>query len=225
VTSYRAIARDLAADGLIARGGFHPEPADAAPEGCATVILVGNAGGPFWAHFERGRRAEPDPLDRWTMRAVSRVAAKAGGWAVYPSDGPPYFPFQRWAMRAEPVHPSPLGLLIHPDHGLWHAYRAAICLYERLAVPLRENRASPCETCTARPCLQACPAGAFSEAGYDTGRCSAHLHTPAGAECVSGGCKARHACPVTPQLPYAPGQAAFHMRAFLAARSRKAEEG
>lgn len=223
--SFAAIAEALSRCGLSARGGFHPGPDDAAPAGCATVVLVGNTGGDFWAHFEAGRRAEPDPLDRWTARQVNRVAAEAGGWAVYPSDGPPYFPFQRWAMRAEPVHPSPLGLLIHPDHGLWHAYRAAICLHERLDVPARDARPSPCARCPDRPCLSACPVGAFTDRGYSASRCQAHLETPAGAPCVSEGCQARHACPVQPAKPYVPGQAAFHMRAFLSARSREAEDG
>ena len=38
-------------------------------------------------------------------------------------------------MRAEAVAPSPLGILIHPDYGLWHAYRGALAFAERLALP------------------------------------------------------------------------------------------
>lgn len=223
--TYQEIAEALTATGLIARGGFHPGPTDGAPKGCKTLILIGNTGGHFWNRFQAARREEPDPMDRWTRRQVDRVAASAGGWAVYPSDGPPYFPFQRWAMRAEPVYPSPIGLLIHPDHGLWHAYRAAICLHEGISVPLRDARESPCERCTDRPCLSACPVSAFTAEGYDTAACTAYLRSEAGADCVTDGCKARHACPVGPAAPYEPGQAAFHMQAFLAARSREAEEG
>ena len=29
-------------------------------------------------------------------------------------------------MRAEGLKPSPLGVLVHPDFGLWHGYRGAI---------------------------------------------------------------------------------------------------
>lgn len=218
--SYAAIARDLAETGLLARGGFHPGPADAAPPGCATVILVGNAGPDFWAHFEAGRRDEPNPLDAWTRRAVGWVAARAGGWAVYPSDGPPYFPFQRWARKTEPVHPSPIGILIHPDYGLWHAYRAAICLHAPLAPPVPESRPSPCGACADRPCLSTCPVGAFSGDGYDAEACAAHLRTPGGRDCIEAGCRARRACPIAGPASYAPGQAAFHMAAFLNAREK-----
>lgn len=217
--SYAAIARDLAEAGLLARGGFHAGPDDMAPASCATVILVGNAGPDFWAHFEAGRRDEPNPLDAWTKRTVNRIAAKAGGWGVYPSDGPPYFPFQRWARKTEPVHPSPLGMLIHPEFGLWHAYRAAICLHEPIVLPAPESGDSPCETCADKPCLSTCPANAFTAAGYDVDACAAHLRTPNGRDCLDEGCRARRACPIAGPEFYAPGQAAFHMTAFLDART------
>ncbi|WP_421882677.1 ferredoxin [Pacificispira sp.] len=216
--TYDGIATDLAAVGLAARGGFHPGPADAAPTTCRSVILIGNVGPDFWPHFEAGRRDEPNALDSWTKRQVDRIAAKAGGWAVYPSDGPPYFPFQRWAMKAEPVHPSPIGMLIHPDFGLWHAYRAAICLHDAVPLPARDERPSPCTACADKPCLTTCPVGAFTGQGYDVPACAAHLLTEDGRDCVEQGCRARRACPVAGPDLYAAGQAAFHMRAFVAAR-------
>lgn len=216
--TYDRVASALAEVGLVARGGFHPVPDDAAPPTCRSVILVGNVGPDFWPRFEAERRDEPDPLDAWTKRQVDRVAASAGGWPVYPSDGPPYFPFQRWAMKSEPVHPSPIGMLIHPDYGLWHAYRAAICLHDAVPLPVPDNRPSPCETCADKPCLTTCPVGAFSSSGYDVPACATYLRTDAGQNCIDHGCRARRACPVAGPHLYAPDQAAFHMRAFLAAR-------
>lgn len=216
--TYEGIATDLAGTGLTARGGFHPGPDDAAPQTCRSIILVGNVDPGFWIRFEAEQRDEPNPLDSWTKRQVDRIAARAGGWAVYPSDGPPYFPFQRWAMKAEPVHPSPIGMLIHPDYGLWHAYRAAICLHDAIPLPARDERSSPCEACVDRPCLSTCPVGAFTGSGYDVPACAGHLRTKAGQDCIDRGCLARRACPVAGPHLYAPGQAAFHMRAFVAAR-------
>jgi len=60
-------------------------------------------------------------------------------------------------LQAEPLHRSPLGLLIHPEWGLWHSYRGALGLRERLDLPPHESVASPCESCRERPCLSACP--------------------------------------------------------------------
>lgn len=216
--SYAEAARQLNQSGLIARGAFHATEGDDAPASCKTVILVGNAGPDFWGHFQADRRDEANALDAWTKRQVDRIAAAIGGWAVYPSDGPPYFPFQRWAMKAEPVYPSPIGMLIHPDFGLWHAYRAAICLHEAVDLPIREERPNPCDLCDNKPCLTTCPVGAFGPQGYNVPACADQLRQPDGADCLSDGCRARRACPVAGPDFYAPGQAAFHMKAFLDAR-------
>ena len=187
----------------------------------ATIALVGLAGRRGWAAFSGSPEAQDgvaDPLDRWSRRGVDALAAGLGARALYPFDGPPHWPFQRWARRAEPMHASPLGLLIHPVDGLWRGYRGALAFAERLAVPPFRAAASPCESCVARPCLSACPVGAFTGAGYDVAGCAAHLHRPAGRACMEGGCLARRACPVGAAPAQEPNEAAFHMRAFLAAR-------
>jgi len=199
--------------GLILRGGFCP----AADEGellqdAATVLLVGNAGGAMWEAFSPNIDAERNPLDRWTKRVIDPIAQKFSARAIYPfaADVPP---FQRWALRAETVYPSPLGILIHPDYGLWHAYRAALLFSERLELPARSATPSPCDTCADRPCLSACPVGAFSETAYDVGACGAHLASP-DQTCLSGGCLARNACQIGAEWRYPEAQTLFHMAAF-----------
>lgn len=209
--------------GLQLRGGLHPDPGEALPDvagaPAATLVLLGNAGPAMWGAFERARAERPDlkELDAWTREVVTALAAELGARAVFPFEGPPYWPFQRWAMRAEPVHPSPLGMLIHPRFGLWHAYRAALLFAERLALPPRLDTPSPCASCADRPCLRGCPAGAFSEvgAGYDVPACVAHLETEPAPPCMTASCLARRACPVGQDFLYPPGQREHHMRAFL----------
>jgi epoxyqueuosine reductase QueG len=134
-----------------------------------------------------------------------------GARAAYPF-GDKIWPFQRWAARAEGLHASPLGLLIHPEYGLWHAYRAALFFAEALDLPVVRPAANPCETC-ARPCLSACPAGAFTPAGYELAACASHLASDA-ALCRTGGCHARDACPVGRNWRYPEAQIRFHMAAF-----------
>ncbi|WP_281684528.1 ferredoxin [Thalassobaculum salexigens] len=219
VSSYADLAAELSALGLIARGGFAVRPEDGL-DGVATLVLVGNAGPAFWPAFAAGRRTEPDPLDAWVRRALEPVARRVGARVAMPDDGPPYHPFQQWAMRAEPVHPAPLGLLIHPAYGLWHAYRAALLFPTAIGLPEPPTAASPCETCVGRPCLSACPVGAFDASGYDVDACRGHAGGPDGAACRDGGCLARHACPVGRDYAYGPEQQAFHMAAFLP-RSRQ----
>ena len=209
--------------GLAARGVFAVDDADQAAglDGLAALVLVGAAGRRGWDAFAASPEARDggaDPLDRWSRRIVDGLAAELGAQALYPFGGPPYWPFQRWAMRAEPVYASPLGLLIHSDYGLWHSYRGALGFAQPIAIPPLERRASPCETCASRPCLSACPVRAFAPDGYDVAACAAHLRAEEGARCVEGGCLARRACPIGAEHAHSPAQARFHMRAFLAAR-------
>ena len=206
------IERALASHGLILRGGFRPESDEADLEGIGTVVLVGNAGGGMWEAFSPHIHEERNPLDRWTKIVIDPIAEKFGARAIYPfgADAPP---FQRWAVRAETVYPSPLGILIHPEYGLWHAYRAALLFSERLDLPPRSAAPSPCDTCADKPCLSACPVGAFSGTAYDVAGCASHLAS-ADQICLSGGCLARNACPVGQDWRYPGAQARFHMAAF-----------
>ena len=184
------------------------------------MLLLGIVGPGAWQDFARSpesRRAD-NPLDAWTRRIVAALAGRFGALPLYPFDGPPYWPFQRWAMRAEPVAPSPIGILIHPEYGLWHGYRAALLLAEMIALPPQEARARPCETCADRPCLSACPVEAFTGTAYRVEACAGHISAPAGAMCMEEGCRARDACPVGRAYRYPPEQIRFHMKAFRRAR-------
>jgi epoxyqueuosine reductase QueG len=124
-----------------------------------------------------------------------------------------------WARRTRAGHVSPLGLNIHADYGLWHAYRAALVFPVEFDIPPPRLGAHPCESCADRPCLSACPVSAFDGSHYDVQACGQHLHQPAGEACMSGGCLARRACPVGARFAYEPAQMQFHMRAFKQARA------
>lgn len=225
------VAEALHACGLALRGAFHPDPQTAGlelPNGhpAETILLAGNAGPGMWARFARERRDEPDPLDAWATRALRAVADQFGAALVLPQDGPPFAPFSRWAQRAEPVYASPIGIVIHPEYGLWHAYRGALLFARRLALPSPVRPPRPCDSCDARPCLSACPVSAFTATpegladGYDAEACAAHVASPAGADCRERGCLARRACPVGRAYAYPEAQQRFHMAAFLATISR-----
>jgi len=214
------------AEGLDVRGAFTPQAEDRAllgGEPIGTLVLLGNAGGRMWSHFAaapEGGDGAPDPLDRWSRRVIEALAVRLDARALFPFDGPPYLPFQRWAQRAAPVWPSPIGPLIDAEYGLWHAYRGALGLAVALPCPDPPERASPCDSCRERPCLVTCPVGALGEGHYDIPACTDHLRTAAGRDCMEQGCRARRACPVGTRHHPAPEQAAFHMRAFLGARGR-----
>ena len=188
------------------------------PSEYSSIALVGNRGSSYWPEFSQSPECvdgEPDPLDRWSKRIAAGIAAEYSLRAVFPSDGPPYFPFQRWAQRAEGLSASPLGILIHPDRGLWHSYRFA--LLGQLE-PTDPNTRSPCLDCQAKPCLTTCPVDAISEREYDANACSDYLLANPGCACLEQGCQARYACPVASEYQYLAAQSRFHLQAFLAER-------
>lgn len=218
-----ALRRDAEALGLAWRGAFHPQPDDAVPhfdDGAPvqTMVLLGSVGHSQWSAFAASPETAdgaPDPMDRWSRRVVSMLAAASDAIALFPFQGPPWLPFQRWARRAESLQPSPLGILIHPEYGLWHAYRGALGLRPRLALADSPVAQNPCDSCSTRPCLHACPVGAFKPGRYDRTRCVEHVASSSGHECVSGGCRARRACPIGVQHRYPRDQSEFHMRALI----------
>jgi ferredoxin len=216
---YAEVAAAVRATGMRARGGFVPSSDDRVPVqpgGAATrcVVVIGNIGGEMWPAFRAGERDVRDPLDDWTRRQLRPIADRLGAGFVHPSDEP-FQPFQRWAQRADDVWQSPIGLLIHPDHGLWHAYRGAFLFpFELDGLPPVGQRSSPCLTCAGQPCLSTCPVGAFTLEGYDAEACRGHVHSRAEPVCAEHGCAARLACPVGTGDRYESDQMQFHMRAF-----------
>lgn len=223
IEALSALAEDL---GLTVRGAFHPCLDDAVPalaDGRVprTLVVLGWVGGAHWPAFAASPERHdgtPHSLDRWSTRIIGELAATVDASPLYPFGGPPWHPFQRWGRRCEPVSASPLGLLIHPDFGLWHSYRGALAFADPLVVRPPQPRPAPCLSCAGRPCLSACPVDAFSPEGYDVARCASHVKSPAGTPCRQGGCLARRGCPVARDLVHGPEQARFYMDAFVADR-------
>ena len=230
IPDYRTIASALRDAGLTPRGGFLVESTDGVPAmangaRAVTLILAGNVGGGMWQAFSGDHPGESASnehhatlLDDWSRKALVRVADVLGGPTrcrpLFPFEGPPFLPFVRWARRAEPVFPSPVGPLIHPEYGLWHAYRGALAFPRAIGLPPRPDRENPCEICEGRPCLSGCPVGAHDGNAFDLARCVGHIDSGDGADCMAEGCLARRACPVGRAWRYAPGHARFHMTAF-----------
>lgn len=204
---------------LTVLGGFHPTPADGAPHTCKTLLMLGPDEPGFWPAFQgspESRDGLPDPMDRWSRRVIDLWAAEIGATAVYPFGGPPFAPFFRWAERTGRIKASPIRLLVHDVAGLMVSFRGALAFGEHIALPAPP--AAPCPTCTAKPCLTACPVAAFDGTSYDVEACKDYLATPDGSDCTEQGCKARRACPVSAAYPRLAAQSAFHMKAFKGPR-------
>ena len=207
MTEYAAIAAAALRAELDIMGGVH--------EDGGTILLLGPSAR-FWPALKSGpewQDGAPDPVDRWSLRVIGALAADLGGEALFPFGGPPYLPFLRWATASGRAWQSPAGMIVHDTAGLWVSYRGALRFSHQ--IPLPRAGLSPCETCADQPCMSACPVDALSAArGYDVAACHAFLDTPAGDDCLSHGCKARRACPVSQAFGRDPEQSAFHMSYF-----------
>ncbi len=183
-------------------------------EGVQTLILLGPSEPGFWGHFTASkeyRDGQANPLDRWSERVISEMANALDAQAFFPFGGPPYQPFTQWAQKSGRAHISPVGLLVHDQAGLWLSYRGALGLKQRLDLPITPP--SPCLSCEKQPCLTACPVGALKPDIYHVAACKADLENQKN-DCMSKGCAARRACPISQIHGRAEAQSAFHMEAF-----------
>lgn len=178
-------------------------------------VLIGTDAG-WWDIFTQSpeyRTKVKDPVDTWSKRIMGAIAKDLGAQALFPSDGPPYAPFIAWALATGQFWQSPTGMMIHEKAGLMISLRCALEFIEEFqSVPAGTD---PCASCATKPCTSTCPVGALSaDAMYDVPSCKAYLDTPGGAACMSGGCLARRACPVSQSFARPEAQSAFHMKAF-----------
>lgn len=196
-------------------GAFHLTPQDGLAPDLKTLVLLGPSEPGYWPHLTaqpEWQDAAPDPVDRWSRRVIGHLACDVGGKALFPFGGPPHRPFYRWALRSGRAWASPVTLLVHDRAGLLVSYRGAIALREHLDLPTAPQK--PCDSCAGQPCRTACPAAALSPTGYDVPACHHFLDQPAGEECLSSGCAARRACPLSLAYGRLPIHSAYHMGHF-----------
>lgn len=222
----------LASDrGLVYRGGFNVTETDEVPEinngvPGSTLLMFGNAGSSLWEVFCASREysdGKPDPLNRWSERVGTDIAIQVSGTVLFPFGGPPYQPFLQWAKKAESLQHSKLGMLIHPQYGLWHAYRFAIALpYVLDNLEQSKNEIENiCVDCVTKPCLTTCPVNAFSDSGYDVSSCYEYLKDNSDSACRTRTCQARLACPEGHKFVYNVDHGRFHMNAFIISMESK----
>lgn len=203
-----------------ARSLYAPRGPDDDPlAGARAVVVVASGGRAFWERLDPGaRERDPHPIDRAGREAIARaLPALPAGARLVEQEAGDRFDLRRLAERAGLGAVSPhLLLLVHPVFGPWVSVRGLVAVPVDLPAsgPLVYD---PCGAC-ARPCLDACPVGAYSRAAsFDVDRCATHrlrsddLPTPA-VHCADR-CHSRHACVVGPEHAYGDAESRHRHRA------------
>lgn len=184
--------------------------------GFASLVLFAQAGKTFWERQVVENLHLEDPFDDRAHAIVeewfSSTHPNARWQAVYP--GPAPLPLGQLASIAGWGGPSPLGLTINEEFGLWTAHRLALVTDLEFTQPQPSESAHPCESCADTPCVTACPVEAVSlTTGYDVEACANHRvaeHSDCALQCL-----ARNACPVGAEFRYDGEQMAHHYGAGL----------
>lgn len=213
--TFEEIEAAIAPHGLILMGGLHPSDSLYGQ----TIVLLGT-GENFWPCFTTAAEyldGQADPVDRWSVRVIGQLATKLNATCSFPSDGPPYPPFIQWALQSGRAFTSPSKMLVHDQVGMLISYRGTLHFDTKLDIPAPPLIHSPCDSCAAKPCLTSCPVNAMVDGGpYELAVCHDYLDTADGTECLSRGCLARRACPLSDGAKRLFDQTAHHMRYFHA---------
>jgi ferredoxin len=184
-----------------------------------SLLLTGHAGTAFWQAISSAWPQGSDPVDQFSAK-VSEQALQAylpntSRQCLFPDD---HCPVNLMALgRVLGWHsPSPLGMGIHAEYGLWSAYRALWWLDTALKTPEnRSDKALPaiantiCAECETQACISACPASALSAQRMPDLSACADYRLSKDSQCHSD-CLARQACPVATEHRYTQAQMAYH---------------
>lgn len=193
-------------------------------KGC--LLLLGHGGRLFWQRYQQTEPEAVDPVDTFS----SRISAQALQQHLPSITREQLFPAANCPANLMALGreigwhtPSPLGMGINAQYGLWSAYRALWWLDAELEEPAAsafntmrgpDNNVLPvaadiCSQCTTQNCLQACPATALSMDNIPNLQQCADFRLAANSSC-SNTCLARMACPVAAEHRYTTEQMTYH---------------
>lgn len=189
------------------------------------LVLLGHGGKQLWQAMQPEDWETADPIDSYSIRLtqhfIKTTLDGTDSLLLYPNT-PYLIPLQQLGELAGWCAPSPLGISISSEFGVWFAYRSAFLTNYPLPISNHLPDDSPCDSCVEKPCIAACPAGAVGEIGqFDLNTCAKH-RLKAGSTCADR-CLARMACPVAPQHKYTLPQIQYHYGHSLVTLQRYAK--
>ena len=127
-----------AKNALFVSGALHLTPQDGLGPRYRSLVLLSPSEPGFWAHVNAAPEwgdGGADPMDRWSRRVISALAAQIGAEPVFPFGCAPHRPFVDWALRSGRAWTSPVHLLVQDRMGLMASYRGALAVTDRVDLP------------------------------------------------------------------------------------------
>lgn len=181
-----------------------------------SLVMLGQGGPRLWEHIAAVGPASQSRFDEASLALAERFVSEhleGVDWrVVYPGEA--LLPLGRLAELAGWGRPSPLGLTINDEYGLWLAHRIVFLVDADLEAAPQAGSIHPCDTCLDKPCVAACPVGAVDAiGGFDVDAC-ATFRIAEDSTCANQ-CLARLACPVGVEHQYGRAQMTYHYQAGL----------
>jgi len=107
------------------------------------LCLVAHGGKDLW------KKMPAPPIDEFSIRQVKKVFPEAV--ILFPGDK--LYPLQQIGRMMNMGNPSPIGIDINNDYGLWFAFRCLFLTKQKIPQMVLESTDAPCESCTEKFCL------------------------------------------------------------------------
>ena len=122
-----------------------------------SLVVLGSGGPSFWKNFPTPLNPQLHPLDsfcrdqilQWGKYGLQEDLSQKILFPRYDL----HFPLQQLGRFLNLCAPSPLGIDISQEYGLWFAFRGVFITEKTLPVKMNESFKSPCEGCRDRHCL------------------------------------------------------------------------
>jgi hypothetical protein len=176
-----------------------------------TLCLIASGGKELWEHLPHPLNEFDHPIDQFSIDQMKKIQVeqKIDVRILFPH---PFLhiPLQKIGRFLNLSRPSFLGLDINDNYGAWFAFRGAFLTTKKLNLPSLLSFESPCDACTDRPCVNACPSKAIaSKDELKMNLCIDYRLNP-NSNC-SDKCHARLACPYQKEHQYKMEQINYHM--------------
>lgn len=122
-------------------------------------FLIGSSGDQIWKRVKNINA--PHRIDDYTTNCIKKIfPALSSSDILYPTKENIHFPILSVAQDLGFCHPTPIGIHINQNYGLWFSFRAVVVaeiinnVEELSSFSTLEKSFGPCDNCMDKPCTK-----------------------------------------------------------------------